>query len=135
MNIEDFYNLFFDKEHSLKLIEYLDNSPCDTICEINIYQNTHKQIYHIEGKYFLNITDGTYSELYNFSLNHVVYKDDMQLYKDLMDPNTLLSRLEASKTPNFLCARFRLKLQDGTYRWVEQCIITGIENGLQLLLI
>lgn len=130
MNIEDFYNLFFDKEHSLKLIEYLDNSPCDTICEINIYQNTHKQIYHIEGKYFLAITDGTYSELYNFSLNHVVYKDDVQLYKDLMDPNTLLSRLEASKTPNFLCARFRLKLQDGTYRWVEQCIITGIENGL-----
>ena len=39
-------------------------------------------------------------------------------------------RLANAKIPNFSFAHFRYKLQDGDYRYVEQCVIAGEENGI-----
>ena len=53
-------------------------------------------------------------------------------YWSLMKLDGFFERLANAKIPNFDFAHFRYKLQDGNYRWVEQCVITGEENGLPL---
>ena len=47
-----------------------------------------------------------------------------------MKTDGFFERLKASRIPNFDFAHFRYKLQDGDYRYVEQVVITGEENGI-----
>ena len=125
-----FYNLFFRTEQSLTLFDYLNNSFCDTIIEINVKENRFKITSQVENKYSLVISDGTYINLFDMATEYGVHPDDREIYIDLMDPKTILDKLKNSKTPNFRFAHFRYKLRDGSWRWSEQAIITGEENGI-----
>ena len=125
-----FYDMFFSNERSLSLADWLNNSLCDEIGDINLEKDNFKSLYHLEGKYFTSITDGTYKSLYNFIIHHGVHPDDVKIYAELMDPAFLKERQESSETPNFRFAQFRYRLSNGSWRWVEQCILSGIENGI-----
>ena len=127
-----FYNLFFTgQKKRLSLIEWLDNSTCDEIARFNLDKNEIDILYHCEGKYYPSLYDGTYRDLYRFTLHNIVHPDDRAIYEDLMDPDHLLEKLKKSKTKNFRFAQFRLKLVDETYRYIEHCVITGPENGIK----
>ncbi len=125
---DEFYNLFFTKEDRFKLIEYLDNSYCDEMGIIDLLDNTYKVIYHVENKYLGAVTDSAYTNLYNFVRSNIIHPDDLEVYDDLMNPDGILEKLRASRFPNFRFAHFRYKLNNGQYRWVEQAIVTGVEN-------
>ena len=125
------YELFYNYDkHSL--INLLNNSSCDEIIEVDLVHDTYKQFYHVEGKYFVPNVDISFKELVDFTSKHIIHQDDIGTYWSLMKLDGFFERLANAKIPNFDFAHFRYKLQDGNYRWVEQCVITGEENGLPL---
>ena len=128
-----FYKLFFSKENmDFSLVEFLNDSSCDEIFDINLNDNTFKKVSHREGKYFVPILhSSSYKELYDFTLEYILHPDDKKIYEEFMNPNTMLERLEQSKLPHFMYEEYRYKLQSGEYRYVEQCIVTGEENGFK----
>lgn len=122
--------MFFSNERNFSLADYLNNSLCDEIGDVNLKKNTYRSIYHLEGKYFTAVTDGTFASLYSYIIKYGVHPDDVQTFIELMDPEHMKERQEKSKTPNFRFAQFRYQLSNGSWRWVEQCILSGKENGL-----
>ena len=127
-----FYRLFFSKENKdFSLVDFLNDSSCDEIADIYLDSDSFKEISHREGKYFVPVLDKpTYSGLYFFAKSYIVHPDDVDAYVDLMDPKHMKERIKKSNLPNFRYAQFRYKLQSGEYRHVEQCLVTGKENGL-----
>ena len=125
-----FYDLFFHPESRLSLRDYLDHSFCDEMGEIDLKHDKFSIHYHVEGKYFSPTSDGTFSHLYPFILEHIVHPEDREIYAGLMDPEHILENLEKSPTPHFAFIHMRYKLQDGSWRYVEQAVISGKDNGL-----
>ncbi|MBQ6730812.1 MAG: EAL domain-containing protein [Bacilli bacterium] len=124
-----FYKTFYQNEE-YSLIDLLNNSSCDEIVEINLNDNTFKQLFHVDGKYFVPTVDSSYSDLFEFTSRYIVHPDDREIYNNLMRSSDLLERLDKGEIHNFLFDHFRYKMQDGDYRYVEQCVITGEENGI-----
>ena len=126
-----FYRLFFSKENKdFSLVDFLNDSTCDETVDIDLSKDTFRQVFHKEGKYFVPIVQASYKELYEFTYQYIVHPDDRQIYKDLMNPKTMMEKIAKSPLPNFRYAQFRYKLQNGDYRYVEQCVVMGKENGL-----
>ena len=124
-----FYKNFYQNEE-YSLIDLLNNSSCDEVAEINLNNNTYKQLFHVDGKYFIPTVDDSFSDLFDFVSRYIVHPDDREVYDQFMKKDDLLERLSKGEIPNFLLEHFRYKLQDGDYRYVEQCVITGEENGI-----
>ena len=124
-----FYKNFYQNEE-YSLIDLLNNSSCDEVVEIDLNNNTYKQLFHVDGKYFVPTVEDSYSDLFDFTSRYIVHPDDREIYDAFMKKDDLLERLAKGEIPNFLLEHFRYKLQDGDYRYVEQCIITGEENGI-----
>ena len=125
----DVINLLIDNDYSID--EFLKNSSYDEMAEIDLVKDELKMFYHVDGKYYAPVFDGTFSNLYDFTIHNICHPDDVVKYKELMDPKFLLQRLKESPTPNFKREELRYKLQDGSYRWVEQFILSGEENNVR----
>ena len=78
---EEFYNLFFDKGRRISLIDYLDNSFCDEMGEIDLRNDTFTIFYHVENKYANPVTGGSYRDFYNYIYNNVVHPEDREKYQ------------------------------------------------------
>lgn len=125
------YEMFY-RNSSTSLIEMLENSNADEILEVDLNNDKFQQFYHVEGKYFLPLIDSSsYRDLIDFVANYIVHPDDKGTYLDLMKIDGFFERLQSASIPNFNFAHFRYKLQNGKYRYVEQCVITGEENGIE----
>lgn len=114
-----------------KFIDVLENSSADEIVEVDLINDRFHQFFHVEGKYFLPSISNSYEDLLNFTAEYIVHPSDKNIYLELMEPEGFFDRLKNSKIPNFAFAHFRYKLQNGRYRYVEQCLITGEENGIE----
>ena len=124
-----FYKLFYQNEE-YSLIDLLNNSSCDEVIELDTKTNVYKQLFHVDGKYFVPTVESAFDDLFDFVSKYIVHPDDRDIYVKFMNYEWLLERLRNSEIPNFACEQFRYKLQDGSYRYVEQCVITGLENGI-----
>ena len=124
-----FYKTFYYSEN-LPLIDLLNSSSCDEIVEVNVNDDSFTLLHHVDGKYFVPLVELSYNDLFDFTCNHIVHADDKEIYLKLMNPEGFFERLKNNEIPNFDYAHFRYRLQDGGYRYVEQVIITGEENGI-----
>ena len=125
----EMYEMFY-RSANVSLIDMLNSSSCDEIVEVDIYNDTFKQFYHVDGKYFVPAVEISYDELLNFTYKHIVHPDDRGVYQCLMKKEGFFERLKNARIPNFDIAHFRYKLQDGKYRYVEQVVIAGEEYGI-----
>lgn len=125
----DIYETFY-KHDKRSLINLLNSLSSDEIMEVDLVNDTFKQYYHVEGKYFVPHVEFSYKDLVDFTVAHIVHPDDVGPYLSLMKMDGFFERLATAKIPNFDMGHFRYKLQDGKYRYVEQCVITGEENGI-----
>lgn len=120
----DVFELFYrSKEYSL--IEMLNGSSCDEVAEVDLNHDTIHHFYHVEGKYLMPEADLSYHQLNRFVEECVVHPDDREQYRAMMNPDRFFERLARNKIPNFNFGHFRFRLQDGGYRYVEQCVIAG----------
>ena len=115
----------------ISLIDMLNSSNCDEIIEIDLKNDTFEQIFHTVGKYALPDVDSSFSDIVDFTIKHVVHPEDMGAYLNLMQQEGFLERLSHASIPNFDFAHFRYRVQGGEYRYVEQVVITGKENGFE----
>ena len=114
-------------------MDYLNSSSFDECFTIDTINDEFSRLYHVSGKYYAlsNISSTKYSNVFQHALAQIIHPDDRGIFMDLMDNRDMLKRLKESKTPNFRWARMRYRLQNNTFRWVEQCLITGRENGIE----
>ena len=125
----ELYEMFYYNSN-VSMLDMLNGSSCDEIVQFNIPNDSFVQMYHVEGKYFIPNVGPSYKELLQFTYDHIIHPDDRGVYMDLMQIEGFFDRLKNARIPNFDFAHFRYKLQDGTYRWVEQVVIAGEEFGI-----
>lgn len=125
----EMYEMFYHSS-AVSLIDMLNGSSCDEILEIDINNDTFKQFYHVDGKYFVPAVGLSYKDLIEFTNNYVVHPEDKASYMGLMGIDGFFDRIKNNRIPNFDFAHFRYKLQDGSYCWVEQVVIAGEEFGI-----
>ena len=125
----ELYEMFYYNSN-VSMLDMLNGSSCDEIVQFNIPKDSFTQMYHVEGKYFIPNVGPSYKELLDFTYNHIIHPDDKGVYMDLMQIDGFFDRLKNARIPNFDFAHFRYKLQDGSYRWVEQVVIAGEEFGI-----
>lgn len=126
---KEFYDMFFKHESKLNIREYLDNSYCDDISEVNLNTDTYELLYHVEAKYHSPVKEGTFSSLYSYSIEYLIHPDDVKLFRKMMNPKIIMKHFNNAETPNFFFFHVRRKLQDGNWRWIELAFLTGEENG------
>lgn len=124
-----FYDFFFSETEKLGLRDYLDNSFCDEMAEVNLEVDRLNLLYHVENKYSSPLTNTSYRDVFNFVRDYIVHPEDRQIYDDLMNPDHILERLSSSKTPGFRFDHMRYRLSDGRYRYIEQAILAGEQYG------
>ena len=130
---EAFYNLIIAGEtKDFTLANFLDNSSCDEICEIDLNTGKFRQFSTSEGKYFTPLAEANFKAIYDFTYRYIVKPEDAEIYADLMNPDTLLEKLEKSPLNNFRFASFRYKLQNGESMYL--CLISLFRLRLYLML-
>lgn len=127
---QEMYEMFY-RSSGVSLIDMLNGSSCDEILEIDIPHDTYKQLYHVDGKYFVPAV-GTLSfkDLLDFVSKYIIHPDDQAIYVDMMETEGFFERIKNNRIPNFAFAHLRYKMQDGSYRWCEQVVCAGQEFGI-----
>ena len=129
-NRPDIISIALDKSH-FSMDDLLKDSSYDDMLEIDLLKDELKLFHHVDGKYYTPFFDGAYSSLFDFTIHNIVHPDDVVIYKELMDPIILQKRLQEKSAHSFERAELRYKLQDGSYRWVEQFILWGKDNNVR----
>ena len=127
---KNFYELFFDGEDKLSLPDYLENSFFDVSGIIDLNENKFIINNHVLNKYLVPAQVGSYTNLYHSVTPLVVHEEDQNAYYAFFNPEKIINNLANSPHPNFNFIHYRLKLTDGSYRWVEEALITGEEYGI-----
>ena len=127
---EIFFDTFLSGKAKCTIRDYLDNSYYDESGFFDLNNDSIKLIDHVENKYYTPLVEHSFARQIKFFLENCVHPDDYKIAKDLLDPKTIMQHLKNSKTPNFRFAHFRIKLQSGEYRYVEEVLITGQEYGV-----
>ena len=127
-NIDQELIQFLDEPKSI--VEYLDSLSFDELVEVDLYNDRIKNLFHVEGKYYVPVFDGAHKDLYRFSSENMIHPDDKGVHGEFMDHGTMFERLEKSDIPGVISAEFRYRLQSGEWRWVRQVIVGGQRFGL-----
>ena len=112
------------------VVERLNASPFDELVEIDLYNDRCRNIYHVEGKYFVPFLEGAWSKLYRYASEHMVHPSDRGAYTALLDPDKLQSQLDSAETRGVLSAEFRYRTIDGGWIWTRQVMVSGQDSGL-----
>ena len=126
----DWLNLESHSGDYQSVADRLNGSPFDDLVEIDLYNDRCRNIYHVEGKYFVPFLEGEWTKLYRYASEHMIHPSDRGIYCALMDPDKLQSRLERSDIPGVLSAEFRYRSVEGDWIWTRQVMISGARNGL-----
>ncbi len=112
------------------IVDRLNGSPFDELVEIDLYNDRCRNIYHVEGKYFVPFLEGEWTKLYRYATEHMLHPSDRGAFSALLDPDKLQSRLERSENPGVLDAQFRYRSVEGGWIWTRQVMVSGAQNGL-----
>lgn len=123
-------DIIMGSDASASICERLDALSYDKLLEIDLSCNHLRTLYHVHGKYFVQVTDGSYTDLLEHASNHLVHPEDRLAYENLLEYETLGQRLMESDTPGCISAQVRQRLQNGSWCWVEQLVIGGPPSGL-----
>ncbi|MBR1821717.1 MAG: EAL domain-containing protein [Clostridia bacterium] len=126
----DWLNLDGHSADYQTIVDRLNGSPFDELVEIDLWHDRCRNIYHVEGKYFVPFLEGGWVELYRYAAEHMVHPSDRGAYSALLDPDKLQARLETAQSPGVLSAEFRYRTMDGGWIWTRQVMVAGARNGL-----
>ena len=112
------------------VLDRLNDSPYDELVEIDLINDRSRNLWHVENKYYVPVMNGDWSELYNYCAEHMVYPRDRERYRALMNPDTMMQRLEQTEPAGVLSDELRYRTVDGKWMWVRQVLVAGAQNGL-----
>ena len=129
--ITDWLSSMMGQGEKLNISDFLRQSPFDELVSIDMRNNSHRNLYHIDGKLFLPITEGPFDALYRFALDHMVHPDDRSAAQEFLNPEDMSDRLAGAACPGILETELRFKLMDGGWLWTRLVLVSGAENGVE----
>jgi len=116
--------LKFSREHpDFPVIDFLNQSTFDEMISVDLVADRYRYIFNVDRKYWTPSMEGAYSTFFEHVSNHVIHPDDQALYREMLEPSALASKLEASN--GLFNFEFRAPTQDGGWRWCEQYVVGG----------
>ncbi|MBE7003672.1 MAG: EAL domain-containing protein [Ruminococcaceae bacterium] len=104
-------------------------APYDGLLELDLKHRLIRTVRLTEGKYTVAAKKGTFEEVFRGSTEFLVYPDDRETYLRFFDSDTLLQRLHEAETPDFLHTRYRYRLLNGAWHWVEVYLLGAAQTG------
>ncbi len=126
----DWLNLGGREADYQTVLDRLNGSPYDELVEIDLINDRCRNLWHVKNKYYVPVLHGNWSELYRYCADHMLHPQDRERYCGMMDPDTVLQRLERSEVSGVLSEELRYRTVDGKWRWVRQVLVSGAQNGL-----
>ena len=123
-------DFFKKRSQPLSVPEFLEHSSYDELIEINLNTDRYRFIYNVADKYFSPITEGTFSEFYKYAVDHMVHPDEVVMFAETMNPDTLLQRMAASEPKDTCELQFRGMGLEGNWCWMDSVLIGGPLYGL-----
>ena len=122
----------FSKEHpKVTILDYLQYSPFDEMIEINLRDDHYRFVYNIDEKYHVETTEGSFRTFVEEVVrNELLHPDDVQIYTEAMNPDTLAARLQTAELPGVLRFEFRSRDFDSGWRWVNQILVGRPVEGI-----
>ena len=117
-------------ERDLSILDILEGSSYDDQIDIDVENDTYKINYHVNDKYYVPTVNMSHSEMYRFTLNNLIHPEDREKFKEIANPYTLLQRIGAAEK-NIISGQYRYRDKNGIYRWTEEVIIGGVDNGIE----
>ncbi|MBO4914736.1 MAG: EAL domain-containing protein, partial [Oscillospiraceae bacterium] len=105
-------------------------SPYDALTEIDLNKRRIRAIRTAKDKYFAPVAAGEIKDMLSYTLENMVHPDDREVFIAANNMDTLLDRLNNKETPGVSRARYRYKLLDGGWCWVERVCVGGECFGL-----
>ena len=130
MQSKGMLDFFKKRSQPLSVPEFLEHSSYDELIEIDLNTNRYRFIYNVADKYFSPITEGTFSEFYKYAVDHMIHPDEVVMYAETMNPDTLLQRMAASELKDTFEFQFRGMGLEGNWRWMDSIMISGPLYGL-----
>ena len=114
-----------------EIIEWLNSTSYDDLISIDVANDHCVNLYHVDGKYHVPILDGTYREIFEYAVEHMIHPDDREEYRRYMAPETILDAVSQSESPGCLYFKVRYRLQNGEWRWAGKYLFAGSEYGIR----
>ena len=112
------------------LLVELMRRPYDELVEIDLIHGRIRNIDHVEGKYYVPVTQGDYEDMQRYAAEHMVHPDDREIYLSIEKPEELMRRLESGEDDGVTRRRLRYRMLGGGWRWVDQINVGGTRNGV-----
>ncbi len=103
--------------------------PFDELTEVNMEDESFRVLKHVEGKYAIPAIECGFRDMFHYCALYMVHPDDLDKYLSECDPDVLCERLGKEENGGVLRCRFRYRLLDGSWRWVEQVAVGGASCG------
>ena len=127
---QGFLDLITNITDPVDILDYLNHSSYDELLQLNIPEDRFLTVYHIQDKYSMPVTDGTYRAFYDYVRKNLVHPDDRSLYSDCMHPDRIHSFVERSEIHGASSLQFRIHSLEKNWLWVEQILIGGPAYGM-----
>ena len=127
--INEIMHYFYEKEKP-ELSEFLYHSPFDELMEVDLNQDYFHMIFHVEGKYFMPLTEGSFSAFLQYCMDHMVHPDDKESLSASFKEEDFQQILHFTDDLKPASRRFRLLGMDNEWTWVEMVVVAG--ESLQL---
>ncbi len=102
----------------------------DELTEVDLNRDQYRLLRHTEGKYFAPAIDCGFREMFQYVARYLIHPDDRERYSRENDPDALLARLESDEGNGEFRSRFRYRLLNGSWRWVEQAAFGGASYAM-----
>lgn len=117
----------FDQDYTLT--GFLDQSAFDEKFEIDLENDLTRNIYHVNNKYYIPNMNGSFSDLARYA-NEYILSDLPEDFVVKTNYRNLKNSLAESETKGILKYECKMRLVDGSYRWVHFFFVNGKENGV-----
>ena len=113
-----------------ELVNCLMHTPFDELTVIDLSTGKYRSHFHRDGKVFSPVLDGTFEALTRYSVDHLVYPDDRELYRAFLDLSTIRARLKTASPAGMLSAEIRYLSMDGNWLPMAHLLLSGTAFGL-----
>ena len=115
----------------MSIVDWLENSDYDELVEIDLNADRYRIVAFVTDKSANAPNEGRFTQLCQFTVDHLVNPEDAARYRAFVDGQTLQKRLEESSVSGVIAGNFRFMARNGSWRWVELCFIGNGAHGFE----
>ena len=127
----DYLKMVLEGKDRSAILDNMAQTSFDEHIEFDLKHGSCRVLYHLEKKYYpISVHSSSCEQLYLAIGEQLVHEDDRGEYLSLLDPATLLYRLEKAPIRGVLDAELRCRTRENGWRWTRCILIGGTDYGL-----